>query len=53
MDEDEHSFYLEFLTQEADFWKEVKKRTREIDPSKVVRLPSRHKGDGVLAGCNS
>ena len=26
MDEDEHSFYLEFLTEEADFWKEVKKK---------------------------
>ena len=36
MDEDEHSFYLEFLTEEADFWKEVKKkRTREIDPCEV------------------
>ena len=37
MNEDEHSFYLEFLTEEADFWKEVKKkkRTGEIDPSEV------------------
>ena len=34
MNEDEHSFYLEFLTEEADFWKEVKK-TMEIDPSEV------------------
>ena len=50
MDEDKHCFYLEFLTEEADSWKEVKKkRTREIDPVRWVWMPSRHKGDGVLA----
>ena len=35
MNEDEHSFYLEFLTEEADSWKEVKKKNQGNRPSEV------------------
>ena len=42
-----------FLTEEVDFWKEVKKEPGKSTPVRWVRLPSRHKGDGVLAGCDS
>ena len=47
-------FDLEFLTEEADFWEVVKEKEPEKStPVRWVRLLSRHKGDGVLAGCNS